>query len=381
MAYIFKIRCKVIRLTSRLLFLSVFLLRTFPAVSQKSDELRNPLSIAIHGHYGFILPHSEAIAEISGSNPRGMEADLAWHLMGERIWKQCYCFPRTGFSLSYFNFNLPEVLGHSVFLYPYLEPWIRPKENLSISFRLGIGPAWVSSLYDASSNPDAYFFSSHLNFIIALNAALNYRLSSKLATRVAVNFNHISNGGLNRPNVGMDFLTLNAGIDYSFRELRFPCRTKDTLQSSYAGDRWWDAYLLGTMRKAGTLANQSLPVIGAGIYYNQLTGQHLALNTGVEWVSDFSLKEEIRQEYLNDPGSAPDHNRVAILAGFDLVFGRITLVHQWGIYVYEPYPAGSWAYQRYGLNLRIRNRFYLGIHAKAYGYVPVLVDARLGILL
>ncbi|MEA3461122.1 MAG: acyloxyacyl hydrolase, partial [Bacteroidota bacterium] len=105
----------------------------------------------------------------------------------------------------------------------------------------------------------------------------------------------------------------------------------------------------------------------------------LALNVGTELVSDFSEKERIRREYFNDPASAPDHNRAAILLGLDILFGRITFVHQWGIYYYAPYPAMNPVYQRYGLNLRFTDRFYLGINIKAHGHVADLMDVRLGI--
>ncbi|HEC44265.1 MAG TPA: acyloxyacyl hydrolase [Bacteroides sp.] len=366
--------------TVRLLCLLLFPLLTGITECQISDELENSVSIAIRGHYGFIIPHSRAIEEISNSNPWGIEADLAWHLMRERIWKHCYCYPRTGVSLNYFNFNFPEVLGHSVALYPYIEPYIRPQEKLSISFRFGIGPAYVTKVYDAGTNPDNFFFGDHLSFIVVLNAAVNYRLNSRISTRVAFNYNHISNGGISQPNVGMNFPALNAGIDYSFTEVSFPRREKDTLKILYTDKCWWNAYFLGTAKDAEKGEDNSYPVIGAGIYYNYLVGRIIALNAGTEWISDFSVKEQIRREYINDPGSAPDHNRAAILIGLDLLFGRFSFVYQWGIYYYEPYPARNRAYQRYGLNFRFSERFYLGINIKSHGHVADLMDARLGIL-
>ncbi len=365
---------------ARLLCLSLFLLHSAHVEGQDIEKLPNPVSLAIRGHYGFIIPHSRAIAEISNSNPWGIEADLSWHLMRERIWKHCYCYPRTGFSLNYYNFNFPEVLGHSVAIYPYIEPFIRPQNKFNVSFRFGIGPAWVSKIYDAETNPDNFFFSSRLSFIVVLNAALNYRINSRLSTRAAFNFNHISNGGIRQPNTGMNFPTVNAGIDYSFTDVSFPCRTKDTVQSKHARKSWWDAYVLGTMKNVEAGENMNYAVIGAGIYYNYRSGRNLALNAGMEWISDFSEKERIRREYLSDPGSAPDHNRAAVLLGFDLLFGRITFVYQWGIYYYAPYRARSWGYQRYGLNLKFKERFYAGINIKAHAHVADLMDARLGIV-
>jgi hypothetical protein len=348
---------------------------------QVERDIFNPLSLGFRAHYGFIIPHSRAIAEISNSNPRGIEADLAWHLMRERTWKHCYCYPRTGFTLSWFNFNNPRILGHSLALYPYIEPFIRPQHKLSISFRFGIGPALVTRIYDEVDNPDNFFFSSHLSFIVVLNAAVNYRIAPRVNTRLAFNYNHISNGGLKEPNVGMNFPTLNAGFDYSFSEVRFPVRDRDTMRILYTDRCWFDAYLIGTAKNAEKGEDRLYPVIGAGIYYNYLAGRIFALNAGTEWVSDFSVKEKIRRQYPGNPEDAPDHNRAAMLVGLDLLFGRFSFIYQWGFYYYEPYPARNRAYQRYGLNFRFYDRFYLGINIKAHGHVADLMDARLGIIL
>lgn len=347
---------------------------------QDGNEIKNPISLGIRGHYGFIIPHSRAIAKISNSNPRGIELDLAWHLMRERTWKHCYCYPRTGFSLDYFNFNFPEVLGHSVALYPYVEPFIRPQRKLSISFRFGIGPAIVTKVFDSITNPENFFFSDYLSFVVALNGAVNYRISKRINTRVAFNYNHISNGGLKEPNVGMNFPTLNAGFDYSFSDVKFPQREKDTMRVLYTDKCWFDAYILGTAKNAEKGEDQRYPVIGAGIYYNYLAGRILALSAGTEWISDYSVKEKIRRLYVNDPDAAPDHNRAAVLLGIDLLFGRFSFLYQWGIYYYEPYQAKNRMYQRYGLNFRFCEQIYLGINIKSHGHVADLMDARIGFI-
>jgi hypothetical protein len=349
-------------------------------VDGQEDYIKNPVSLGVRAHYGFIIPHSRAIAEISESNPWGLEADLAWHLMRERTWKYCYCYPRTGFSLHWFNFDNPDILGHSIAIYPYIEPFIRPQKKLSFSFRFGIGPAVVTRVYDPVTNPDNFFFSDNLSFIALLNTSVNYRLTSRMNARVAFNYNHISNGGLKEPNVGMNFPTLNGGFDYSFTEVTFPRRDKDTMRVLYADRTWFDAYLLGTAKNAEKGEDRRYPVIGAGIYYNYLAGRIFSVHAGTEWISDYSVKEKIRRLYLNDPEAAPDHNRAAVLLGINLLFGRFSFIHQWGIYYYEPYPARNRAYQRYGLNFGICSRYYLGINIKAHGHVADLMDVRLGFI-
>ena len=152
------------------------------------------------------------------------------------------------------------------------------------------------------------------------------------------------------------------------------------MQVLYPDKSWWDVYILGMRKNVKNGEKKFYPIIGTGMYYNYLILRILALNAGTEWISDFSMKEKIHREYINDPGSAPDHNWGAILVGLNLLFGRFAFVHQWGIYNYTPYPARHKVYQRYGLNLRFTESLYMGINIKSHGHVADLMDARLGIL-
>lgn len=346
-----------------------------------SSEVKNVLCLGIRGHYGFIIPHSKQIEELSYAYPWGVEGEIAWHLMGENTWRYCYCYPRTGFGLFYVNFDNPEILGYSLALYPFIEPYIRAEKKLSLSFRFGIGPAYVSKHFDPETNPDNFFFSSHLSFIVQLSLAFHYRINEHFTTRLGINYNHISNGGIKEPNVGMNYPTLNLGLDYSFREAVFTERSKQSGKDLYERKCWFDAYLLGTAKNAEKGEDQLYAVIGAGIYYNYLFGRIIAASAGTELISDFSIKEKIERVYAGNPEVAPpDHKRAAALLGIDVLFGRFSFIYQWGIYYYEPYPARNRAYQRYGLNFRFSRKLYTGVNIKAHGHVADLMDLRLGVI-
>jgi hypothetical protein len=179
----------------------------------------------------------------------------------------------------------------------------------------------------------------------------------------------------------MNYPTLNVGFDYSFREAVFTKRSKQSGKDLYDRQCWFDAYLLGTAKNAEKGEDKLYPVIGAGIYYNYLFGRIIAASAGTEWVSDYSIKEKISRQYAGYPEAEhPDHNRAAVLLGIDILFGRFSFLHQWGIYYYEPYPARNRAYQRYGLSFRFTRNLYTGINIKAHGHVADLMDIRLGFI-
>ena len=362
-------------------FLILFSVFTFYTLAgQEARPPQNSLSLAARAHYGFIIPHSRAIKEISDSNPWGVEGEFAWHLMRENIWRYCYCFPRTGFSLMYMNFDNPEILGYSLSLVPFIEPYIRADKKLNFSLRFGMGPSFVNRVYDEESNPDNFFFSSHISFLILLNFGINYRIDPQWTARVAFNYNHISNGGISLPNTGMNFPSLNVGADYRFQNTCCPDYSKEAGRDLYKDRNWINVYLLGTAKNAEKGEEKWWPVYGAGAYYSHLVARILAVSVGTEWISDHAVKENLRRMYEDLPEDPPDHNRAALLAGIEVLFGRFTFIQQFGLYYYAPNPARNLIYQRYGLNFRWTDRLYTGINIKAHGHVADLMDFRLGMV-
>jgi hypothetical protein len=179
----------------------------------------------------------------------------------------------------------------------------------------------------------------------------------------------------------MNYPTVNFGLDYGFTEAVFTERSRQSGKDLYNRKSWLDAYVLGSAKNAEKGEDHLYPVIGAGIYYNYLFGRLIAASAGTEWVSDFSEKERIERRYAANPEAGlPDHNRAAVLLGIDILFGRFSFVHQWGIYYYEPNPARNRAYQRYGLNFSFTRRLYTGVNIKAHGHVADLMDIRLGVI-
>jgi len=338
--------------------------------------------IGARTHYGFIIPHSRQIREISYSKPWGFELDLNWHLKKKEVWDYCYCYPRTGISAYYINWDNPEILGSSIAVYPFIEPFIHAQKKLSYSVRFGIGPAYNTTIYDKKTNPENFFFGSHISFIALLNFGVNYRPTSHLNTRLALNYNHISNGGLKEPNIGINFPTVNLGMDYSFAPAFFEDREKDTTVRLNLDKNRFDLIFLSTAKNVEKGEDHLYGVYGIALNYSHVTGRIFALSGGAEWISDLSVKEKIRRLNKRDErGEYFDHNRVAGLAGVEWLFGRFIFSQHLGIYFYEPYKARNRVYQRYGLVFKINRHIYVGTNIKAHGHVADLLDARVGLFL
>ncbi|MBK8706318.1 MAG: acyloxyacyl hydrolase [Saprospiraceae bacterium] len=205
------------------------------AFAQSPDTSQgNPFLWGVQAHRGFILPHSTAIANVSHSNPFGLEIRGMWLRAEDRHTRQSGLVTQRGFLVNYINFDNPEVLGHSASAVALIEPLIRPGGRLYGSVQMGAGVTFLSKVYDETTNPTNLFFSTLLSFTGMVNAKLYYRINPHCELSLGYNYNHISNGGMKLPNKGMNFPMANVGFQYHFRPitLKRPLKTDEWKQQS-----------------------------------------------------------------------------------------------------------------------------------------------------
>lgn len=348
----------------------MLLLLTTPLEAQ--DTTSNPTYFGVKPQYGFIIPHSSTIRDVSTSNPYGVAFEYGWNLVQEKDWARCNCYSRAGFSLQYMNFNNPRVLGSSYSAMMFAEPYLDHQGDVLTSLRMGVGPSYLTKVYDAEKNPENLFFSNHLSFIIHLDLTLHIRLDERWFVNVYGKYNHISNGGIDEPNKGMNFPTFGVGIDHLVELPRMKKREPMPLEDK------------GVVPSVGVFGSMKNVVTGQDDVKKRTFGYGVilkarknisrlnALNLGVEYLWDGEIKEKSAGE--------KEHRQVSVLAGHDLAFGKFIFSQYWGTYLYAPYYNKHF-FQRYSLTYRLSDHWHVGVTMKAHAEVAqnfnVLVEYHL----
>lgn len=351
----------------RYCLLLIFLL--FFTSAWPQDSASNPVFWGLKPHYGFIIPHSKAIRDISSSSPYGMGLDYGWVLAQEQDWQRCNCYSRAGFSVLYANYGNPEVLGSSLNLIMFAEPYLDFKGDWKTSLRMGVGPSYITKVYDEEENPENLFFSSHLSFIIHLDLTFHIRVSERWFLNVYAKYNHISNGGIDEPNKGMNFPTFGAGMDHTLEPLQLDPRQPEPVEDK------------GIVPSLGVFATMKNVVVGEGDVKKRTFGfgalakarknvtRLNALSLGAEYLWDGEIREKTAGNHK--------HRQVSLLAGNELLFGKFIFSQYWGTYLYAPYYKKNF-FQRYALTYQVSEHLRLGVTLKAHAEVAqnfnVLID-------
>lgn len=339
---------------------------------------QNSHIVGFRTHYGFIIPHAEDLKPYSKTNPWGFELEWNLQLMSEDAWNYCYCYPRTGVSFLYVNFANPQILGSSYSLYAFVEPVLGAEKKFHASFRFGIGPSFMDNPYDEISNPENTFFSSHISFLVLLNASLNYRLTDLTNLRLAASFNHISNGGIQNPNRGINFPTVNIGVDYNLKPQPYLKRVKNDTIDLHPKKWRFDIVAFGT-GKTEIKGEAHYPVFGLYTNVSRVFARLSAVSFGLEGTVDMADKKEIENNELKKNGKYIDHKYLSGLLGYELLIGRFIFSIRVGAYLYSPFERMDPVYQRYGLTYHISKRFFAGMDIKAHRHVADFLDFRVGV--
>jgi hypothetical protein len=308
--------------------------------------------------YGFIIPHTSKVEPVSHTKPYGFEISINRLKTSEENWRILNRYSISGIQLGYFNFQNPGILGSAFVLTIFTEPVMSFGKSWMFSIKAGTGLSWQTRVFDYERNPLNTFFSTHLSFPLYLTARFRYILNANTCLTLSGSYNHISNGAVNMPNYGMNFPTIQFGIEHFKKPV-------PALERKYGAEKHRklkDQYIV-VQTIAGYKIVYGEPVYAFGLHsrYTWRFRSHYAINAGAEVILDAGVERTIKIE-----DRELDYKRAAITAGQDFLFGRVVFTQNLGYYIYSPFRAKSSLYQKYELSWRILPEFMAGVYLKAH---------------
>lgn len=338
------------------------------------ETVSNMPFYSVNAHYGFIIPHSKDIKDISDSNPWGFEIEGGKILLKENTYKNCNCFSKVGIALKYYNFGKPDLLGESATVTLFGEPYLRGSKKSFFTIKAGAGVSYINTVYDSITNPKNLYFSSKIAFYLGLRIAYNYNISTNSTIKAAFAYNHISNGGIKLPNLGMNFPTFMLGYEYRPQDLKFPAYSKG---NGYK-QRKWRLHLISATYRETVSATNNYPSFSKWVYSSEVfTTRSLSNINGIllssEVFYDRAAKRAGNERNFNWPTTWASTSLGHILA-----FGKLGFTQQF-YYALKPLPYyENRYYQRYSLYYNLTEHFMFGISLKARAQVAYQMDVRAG---
>jgi hypothetical protein len=344
----------------------IFFLLNQTAIPAEADSIPN-IFLGFQLHYGYIIPHSESIKDISNTNPYGFEISRRKFHTTYKDWQVFNAYWISGVEASYFNFQNPNILGYAFAISAFAEPVICYGKRYFFTIKGGGGLSYHSKIYDPDNNPLNLFFSSRTSFPLYVSARFKYRIFDRTYFTLSGSYNHISNGGYKQPNKGMNFPTMAIGLEYfpmvpPALDNDFPARKERLKPGMY-----FTIQALTTVRVISEDENfpqKACFVYGLHTLISKPFGQIYGINAGVEILCDGYIRESLIRDQVD-----LDYKRFSVTAGQNFTFGKTNFTQIFGVYLYSPNKARNPVYQKYELAYNIFKNFSLGVYIKAHAHV------------
>lgn len=351
------------RIETILLFLFSFLM-ILPGFAQDRKESKQ-LGILLNRHGGFIMQHRKNLEHIVRGHVTGTELSFEIQTTGKKPWEETYGKPQWGVSLEHYFLGNTRQLGEAYGAYPYLKLYLVEKEHWALKTRLGWGIGYLTQVWDNERNFKNNLISSSLNICASIGTEFNVRIASAWALNSGVRFTHYSNGALKYPNLGVNIVSLYAGVAYHFKHQD----KKEEILTEQTESRDWRVNLLFTGFRKGQSAgvDKRYNVLNVNLGLQRQVNQKLFFQVGGDffydsWMEYYYLKEHI--------AFSPDKDYI-ILGGYGaagLRFGKLSGMMAMGVYLHgKELPNGN-MYNRLTTQYDFTNRFFGSFSIKAHHF-------------
>lgn len=349
--------CSSVRLTLFLLLLCAARLH-----AQDSLAVAGTWSLGLNYHTGFLIAHRPALVHLQNDHSQALEVTAYRSVNGDRDWQGWYNYPLIGFGFRSIATGNESELGQAYGAFAQLLFPLSRKNRLTFNVRFGLGIGYVEKPFDTRENYKNMAIGSAWNG--AVNAGIQARLfsSRRLQLTGGLDAVHFSNGSAYQPNLGINIVSVNAGLAWFMGEpQRYPIHTAS--KTNHRAE--WNASLAFAVKDLLPSDGPRYGVVIASGQYLRETGNKSLWGGGADIFIDGSLPH--RPETDTASGSyLSESMRIGVYGAYGLRLGRWDGLFQTGFYPYTRVKEDGRIYSRLAFRYFVRQNVYVCINLKSH---------------
>ncbi len=325
-------------------------------------------------HYGILLPEYSVMNYTSNDYIRGFEVNFIHQTTGKNIWERLYRNPVYGVSFFYSTMGNKEVYGDQYTLYPFYGLHFIQRPRFTFGYQMGVGISYATKKFSLTGNPENVTIGSHINIHYHADLLARFALTDRLSVNTGIAFNHISNANLAEPNVGLNFVTANVGMQYAYGKKVKVQRDKPERLNPF----WtYELTLAGGLKHTRTFESFKYAAIAVGGTVKRRISHRFALGGGLDFFYDSSIEPQM--EELNKPFKSQYAYMSGIHLSQEFIYNKVSFILQEGIYVglmhrLNEYPMYNRAMVRY----KFSKHFLMSVSMKSHIYILDFPELGIG---
>ena len=307
--------------------------------------------------------------DLNVSYPYGIELQYTKQLRDEKKWQQNACYFNSGMGVNYFNYN-NALLGQSMAIFYVFEPQVKLGKKLKMIGSANLGLTFLSNPYNKDKNTTNSYYSLPVSAYLAFGTGLEYPLNKNLQLSLLAKFIHISNGGTQEPNKGINMAALNVRLSYNPIDNRLDKFTRKP-EKLILKNRL-DVGLYASNKNIAVNEPTRCFIFGAMANYSKQVSSINALTGGIEIIADQVTQARLQRDQLDKSSM-----RLGLLVGHEFLFGKFSVNQQLGYYLFNDTKYFNTLYQRIGVSYYTPAHFSIGFSVLTHTTIPNFTDLRL----
>jgi len=272
---------------------------------------------------------------------------------GQKDWHIRRNYPIVGLGLIYINYNIPDIYGQVLGIYPNVQLRLIKGKKVEWTLRAGMGLGYVTKPFSRfpQVNTENVAIGGHLNNVSPFTTDIRYKAGIHWQFQAGLNFVHVSNAAFRQPNLGINMWGCHIGARY------FPIGA-DPSKEKRPVPRLSNRFLF---QVRGALAFAESRPAGGPLYTNYIGTAYVSMRyfgknkllLGADYTYQGSTYAYLKNYEMSVDNYTSQSSQAAIFAGNEFLLGRVGIVFQLGYYVKKMYEQTQSIYQKLGGNLYV----------------------------
>lgn len=198
----------------RAYILSALIFLGYSTACSAQSSFFKDTQLGVNAHLGWNLPEYQFISFYTNDYIRSIDVNLTKEATGKNEWERLFNYPSCGISLFYSSLGNDDLFGRELALTYFFKVDLINREKFNFYNRTGIGLSYVSQKFDLVDNYRNVAVGSNGNIHFTMRWGADYEITDQLELDAGISFDHFSNGNTAEPNLGLNYLTGYAGVNY-----------------------------------------------------------------------------------------------------------------------------------------------------------------------
>jgi len=346
------------------LFLLLLFLQSFFGFSQNTLQKFN--NIQTDFFIGKPIEHDKKLKDAIQGNSYGFL--ISWNDLSSKdnLFNQLYNFPERGYSFLYQNFN-SSILGEVYGGYRHFTYNLTPNKLYKLKLTSAFGLGYATKSYNAITNSLNFAHGSKL--LVSAYLKLQYfklLQKNRLHLNAGISLIHFSNISFKNPNLGLNTVALNVGVNYKLNPVLISKNKKNHQLANINNAIQYNLVLRGGYNESLIIDSGLYPFYTLTFYGSKKINWYSTLTGGIDFFNSKFLKNYIqtKNEELNENFNENNYKRIGVFVGHELTQNNFAFISQLGYTIYYPYSYVSRIYERFGFKYNLSSHWFSEVTMK-----------------